>query len=41
MMVEANTKFRKITKETQTGLVSNIKKRFDCVIKVEVRAYQV
>lgn len=28
---------RKIQKETHTGMVSNIKKRFDCVIRVEVR----
>ena len=28
--------FRKIQKETHTGMVSNIKKRFDCVIRVEV-----
>ena len=27
---------RKIQKETHTGMVSNIKKRFDCVIRVEV-----
>lgn len=27
--------YRKIQKETHTGMVSNIKKRFDCVIRVE------
>lgn len=28
---------RKIQKEGHTGLVSNVKKRFDCVVRVEVR----
>ena len=27
--------YRKIQKEGHTGLVSNIKKRFDCVVQVE------
>ena len=31
-----NFKFRKITKVSNTGLVNNIKKKFDCVIKIIV-----